>query len=79
MISPLYSPFTAPILCFYDSRKNDHAFFVSVEGWSRWIELSEAMEMEGVQGDWEDRDGELILAEGGKPDGSWSAIRKWGP
>ena len=28
------------------------------------MELSKAMEMEGVQRDWEDRDGKLILAEG---------------
>ena len=31
--------------------------------------------MRGVQGDWEEGDGKLILAEGGKSDDTWSAIR----
>ena len=32
-----------------------------------------------VKGDWEEeRDGRLILAEGGKPDQSWTARRIWG-
>ncbi|KAK4691144.1 hypothetical protein P7C71_g5792, partial [Lecanoromycetidae sp. Uapishka_2] len=59
-------------------RKNSDAFFGEVDGRSRWIDLDEAKSIEGVQGHWEQGDGKLILAEGGKPDGSWSATRVWG-
>lgn len=59
-------------------RKNQDAFFGEVNGRSRWIDFSEAKSLEGVQGDWENGDGKLILAEGGKPDRSWSAVRIWG-
>ena len=32
-----------------------------------------------MQGGWEEGDeARVILAEGGKPDGSWSAMRIWG-
>lgn len=35
--------------------------------------------MQGLKGQWENCDnGELILAEGGKEDGSWEAVRVWG-
>lgn len=59
-------------------RKNHDAFFGDVNGRSRWIELGEAKGIEGLQGDWEEGEGKLILAEGGKPDEKWSAMRIWG-
>jgi hypothetical protein len=39
--------------------------------------MDEAKEIEGGQGVLEDGDGKVILAEGGKPDGTWSAMRIW--
>ena len=64
----------------YKWRQNHDAFFGDVRGRSRWITVEEAVrEYADVKGDWEEeRDGRLILAEGGKPDQSWTARRIWG-
>ena len=60
-------------------RTNKDAFFGEVRGRSKWISLDGAKDLEGVEGEWIDSDeGKLILAEGGKDDGSWEAMRVWG-
>lgn len=63
----------------YEWRMNHDAFFGQVKGRSKWVDLSEAKEiMDPIPGEWEDDGGKVILAEGGKPDESWSASRIWG-
>lgn len=59
-------------------RKNHDDFFGEVNGRSRWIDTDEAEEMEGAQGVLEEGDCRVILTEGVKPDGTWSAMRIWG-
>lgn len=60
-------------------RNNHDAFFGEIEGRSRWVAQAEARS-NGTAGDWEedDSDGQLIQAEGKKPDDSWTATHFWG-
>lgn len=65
----------------YQWRDNHDAFFGDVRGRSKWIEAAEAKkEFPDLVGDWdaEGDGGKLILAEGGKPDETWTAARVWG-
>ena len=63
----------------HEWRNNKDAFFGEVRGRSKWVSLDEAKDMKGVEGQREDcDDGKVILAEGGKEDGSWDALRVWG-
>ena len=63
----------------FEWRRNHDAFFGDVNGRSKWINVEDvAKQYPDVKGDWEQGDSSLILAEGGKPDESWTAVRIWG-
>ena len=63
----------------WEWRSNHDAFFGDIEGRSRWISQSEAVD-NGAEGDWikDDSEGKLIQAIGKKPDGAWTATHLWG-
>lgn len=55
------------------------ASYGDVTGRSLWVDLSHVKEtMTDVGGDWEEGDGRLILADGGKPDKKWTVRNIWG-
>ena len=63
----------------YEWRENHDPFFGHVNGRSKWITMEDARkDYSGFEGGWEQGDGNLILAEGGKSDDSWTATRIWG-
>lgn len=60
-------------------RRNHDAFFGDVNGRSKWITIEDAQrQYPDIRSEWEQGDCKVILAEGGKPDDSWTAVRIWG-
>ena len=61
-------------------RDNKDPFFGDVRGRSKWIDAEEVKEKYSDLGSGlePEEDGKFILAEGGKPDETWSAFRIWG-
>lgn len=60
-------------------RSSHDAFFGDIEGRSRWISQEDARKA-GAEGEWpsDDSKGQLVQADGKKPDDSWGATHFWG-
>lgn len=62
-----------------DWRTEKDALYGDVTGRSLWVSLGQIQEtMADIGGDWEESEGRLILADGGKPDAKWTVRTIWG-